>query len=221
MFTVTKRKTTVSFLLQVTAWATHRGCAFHWGQAVWRKIADVGLQSAYAADEGTHRLCRRLLALPYLPAEHIGDEFHRLQQNATTDKLQQLMTYVADNWIMSATWPPETWCVYGQHVRTNNDVEGWHHRLNRKAQQSGLNMYLLCALLGHEASMVTLNVKLMSDNKVRRTRRKNSVSTDARLQRYWAEYQAGSRSVSRLLNACARMFAPRLQVSKVVSKCDL
>jgi len=77
------------------------------------------------------------------------------------------MHYVADTWIVSATWPPETWCVYGQPVKTNNDVEGWHHRLNRKAQQSGLNMYLLFALLGHEASMVTVNMKLMSDNKVR------------------------------------------------------
>jgi len=72
--------------------------------------------------------------------------------------------------------------------------------LNRKAQQSGLNAHLLFALLGHEASMVTVNVKLMSDNKVRRTRRKNSVSTDARLQQYWSEYQAGIRSVSHLHN---------------------
>jgi len=81
--------------------------------------------------------------------------------------------------------------------------------LNRKAQQSGFNMHLLFALLGHEVSMVTVNVKLMSDNKVRRTRHKNSVSTDAGLQQYWAEYQAGIRFVSRLLNACARMFASR------------
>jgi len=25
--------------MEVITWATHRGCAFHWGQAVWRKIA--------------------------------------------------------------------------------------------------------------------------------------------------------------------------------------
>jgi len=50
---------------EVIVRATHRGCAFHWGQAVWRKIADVGLQSAYSSDEGTYRFCRQLLALPY------------------------------------------------------------------------------------------------------------------------------------------------------------
>jgi len=32
---------------EVIVWATNHGCAYHWGQAVWHKIADVGLQLVY------------------------------------------------------------------------------------------------------------------------------------------------------------------------------
>ena len=44
-----------------------RGCAFHWGQAVWRKVQDLGLQRAYHNDEEFHFYCRQVLALPCLP----------------------------------------------------------------------------------------------------------------------------------------------------------
>jgi len=80
----------------------------------------------------------------------------------------------------------------GQPIRTNNDVEGWHYRLNRKARQRGLNMYLLFALLAHEAEVIAINVKLLSDKKVRHTQRKGTTGTEGRLQKYWAEYQAGT-----------------------------
>jgi len=110
---------------EVIVRATHHGCAFHWGQAVWRKIADIGLQSAYSSDEGTYRFCRQLLALPYLPAQCIGSEFERIRHDAMTAKLQQLRDYIDDNWASSSMWPPAAWTVYGQPIRTNNDIDGW------------------------------------------------------------------------------------------------
>jgi len=69
-------------------------------------------------------------------------------------------------------------------------------------------MYLLFALLANEAAMVAVNVKPLSDKKVRRTQKKGTTGTEGRLQQYWAEYQTGTRSVSRLLKACASMYAP-------------
>jgi len=58
-------------------------------------------------------------------------------------------------------------------------------------------MYLLFALLANEAAMVAVSVKLLSDKKVRRTQKKGTADTEARLQQYWpywAEYQAGTRA---------------------------
>jgi len=56
------------------------GCEFQISQAVWRNVQSVGLQSAYAKDDVTDRICRKTQALCFLPADVIGDEFGKLEQ---------------------------------------------------------------------------------------------------------------------------------------------
>ena len=73
------------------------GCYFHWAQAVWRKVQELGLQVAYNNDNNTHKYIQKLLSLPYLPTEHINRVFRALQQKATTEPLQELTDYLAGN----------------------------------------------------------------------------------------------------------------------------
>ena len=68
---------------------------------------------------------RKMMALPFLPAEKIERRFSHLQRRATTEALKTFSQYVNDNWIISRTFPPATWSVYMEAVRTNNDLEGW------------------------------------------------------------------------------------------------
>ena len=84
------------------------------------------------------------------------------------------------------------WSVYNQPVRTNNDVEGWHYQLNRKAQRAGINIYLLFTLLYQDDQMVEVNVRLLSDNKVRRAQRKSAVNGQMKLHKFWQEYRDGT-----------------------------
>ena len=142
---------------------TVKGCAFHWSQSVWRRIQQVGLQSSYMQVAGVYQLCKQLLGLPFIPAQHIRPVFEKLQERATTPKLQELMDYVQMTWIDSLMWTPESWSVFGQSVRTNNDVEGWHHRLNAKAKKSNLPFYNLLELLHDEAKMVNINLHLINE----------------------------------------------------------
>ena len=65
------------------------------------------------------------MALTY--SKHIEPPFHRLAEKATTEKLQELCDYIKITWLHSI-WPVESWSV-----RTNNDVKGWHQRLNQRA----------------------------------------------------------------------------------------
>ena len=55
-----------------------KGCCFHWCQCVWRKIQELGLVTSYKNDPGTFKLCRQLMALPYLPDKHITPVFEAL-----------------------------------------------------------------------------------------------------------------------------------------------
>ena len=72
------------------------------------------------------------MALPFLPEAEIVPIFERLQRQVTTERLSDFMEYVSRTWVHHNTsWPLSCWSVYLRSVRTNNDVERWHHGLNR------------------------------------------------------------------------------------------
>ena len=88
------------------------GCYFHWAQAVWLRVQDLGLQVAYNTDEKTHKYICKLLSLPYLPSEHIGAIFTALWENAATEPLKELTSYINSTWISSNVWPIIWWYFF-------------------------------------------------------------------------------------------------------------
>ena len=114
------------------------------------------------------------MALPFLEEADIRPQFQHLQQTANTAPLRQFTDYmyVSSTWIESNTWPPSSWSVFMQSVRTNNDVKGWHHGLHTRAQgKSQLPMSLLIDLLYKEAKLTSLNVRMVSEKKLRQVQR--------------------------------------------------
>lgn len=73
----------------------------------------------------------------FLAEEYIQVTFDVLKKNVTSDRVRELTNYIDRTWINGTIWTPTTWTVYRMAVRTNNDVEGWHHRI-RRAQKSCL-----------------------------------------------------------------------------------
>jgi hypothetical protein len=185
-----------------------RGCVFHWTQCVWRKIQGIGLQSHYMQDIGIHRLCKQLLGLPFLPAEHIRAVFSKLQDRSVTEDLQQLTDYIEINWIDSTIWTPEAWSVFGQSIRTNNDVEGWHHRLNAKAKKGNLPFYMLLGLLWEETELLDINLCLISEYRLKRHQRTKYKELQSTIFEAWDNYSKGKMSVTHLLDTCAQIYQP-------------
>ncbi|KAG1711239.1 hypothetical protein GQR58_002523 [Nymphon striatum] len=62
-------------------------------------------------------------------------------------RLTAFFQYFSDTWINSTTWPLQSITIFGRSIRTNNDVERWHNRINRRAKKSNLPFYLLVTLL--------------------------------------------------------------------------
>ena len=151
---------------------------------------------------------RKLFALPLLRAEHIRPTFQRLREKANGDQMTALMRYVDETWLNSSVWDVSSWCMFGQTIRTNNDCEGWHHRINRRARKGNLQFYLMVVLLYKEASILPTQVKMVSEGKLRRFQRKSTRLLQGRLFRLWKEYTDGLVSVNALLKRCGRMYAP-------------
>ena len=95
-----------------------------------------------------------------------------------------------------------------QPIRTNNDCEGWHRRLNGRAVNGKLPFYVLVPLLHEEARTVQLQQKLLSDSKLKRCQRKKYRTVQAKLFNVWEAYENGEKSTSSLLRTISRIYGP-------------
>jgi hypothetical protein len=91
-------------------------------------LQEKGLSAEYVSHRGAHRFIRKLLCLPFLPAEHIGPVFESMADLAP-DRFDGLLAYIRRTWIDNDMWPVHSWSVFGLSIRTNNDVEGKNHIL--------------------------------------------------------------------------------------------
>ena len=116
---------------------------------------------------------------------------------------------VSSTWINGSTWGPTDWTCFKQAIRMNNDVEGWHHGLNRQASgRAQLPMYLLIQLLHREEKRTAIQICLVSERKLRRIQRRKYRELQQRILEPWDQYEAGERSARRLLKACSYLNGP-------------
>ena len=146
------------------------------------------------------------MALPFLPATEIRGIFQQLERQAG-DRLRAFTGYVRDTWV--DRWPSSAWSVFEQAIRTNNDVEGWHLGLNRRAAgKSQLPFYIMIQLLHREARLTSLHIRLVSERKLRRIQRKKYRNLQTKIFSLWDEFTKGERNALRLLKACSHLNGP-------------
>ena len=136
-------------------------------------MQELGLQSSYTHDLGTHSFIKKMMALPFRPEEEIEPMFQRLQRYAS-EPLRQFTEY------------------------------------NRRASGRGqLPMYLLIKFLHKEATLTALQIRLVSEKKLKRIQRRKYRELQAKLFELWDQYEAKERSAKSLLKACSHLNGPR------------
>ena len=152
------------------------------------------------------------MALPLLPQEHIGPVLTAICRGRTdVPAIDQLVTYIRDTWVEGSVFSSTDISVYKQIVRTNNDVEGWHSRLNRRGVRANLQFYSLVDLLETESRLLSIQSNLVYREDVTRMQRHGAKNTTARLGRLWDSYAAGERSAQALLKAGSKLICPRIE----------
>ncbi|XP_060573275.1 uncharacterized protein LOC132731165 [Ruditapes philippinarum] len=185
-----------------------KGCAFHFGQALFRKVQELGLQTAYSEQNDVYQLLRKTFSLPLLPADDIRPAFQYLKSKSSTPETDAYINYIENTWINNVIWPVESWCQFGRSVRTNNDCEGWHNKLNRRARKGNLPFYVLISLLYKEAADVKIQTKLVKEKKLKRYQTKQTKKIQGRLWALWEQYRLRTITTSALLDACAALYGP-------------
>ena len=92
----------------------------------------------------------------------------------------------------------------------NNNVESWHNKLNHSARHAQLNLYHLISLLHDEARLVNIQVKLVSEGRIRQDHRHRYANLQGRIFRYWGKFAARERDATSLLRACSRVNGPQM-----------
>lgn len=171
---------------------------------------------------------REVLSLPLVPLQHIETCFNDFRQRsellAAVFKLNEkraeekktpliivyltpFFDYVEKTWIKNRTWLPKTWSVYFQEVLTNNEVEGWHQRLNTKAPRKGeINFYNLVGLLMKEAEKNLLNKQLILQGKTLKAQNKSYKRTNERIKKIWEKYRAEEFTLQKVLKYCSKTY---------------
>lgn len=123
------------------------GCNFHFNQALWRKIQQLGLSVAYKNNTEIRDHLKMVAALAYVPREYVSEGWLSIMETSPDDKLlTKFYDYFVDNWIEKT----ELWICYGNRHRTTNAVEGWHNRFNKRIGKAHPNIYELMKALQEE-----------------------------------------------------------------------
>jgi len=87
-------------------------CAFHFCQALFRRLKRLGLSVSYKTNEKLRVLCRQVMCLHLLPKEKIHKAFYSLKKQASKFKnrcLNKLTSHIEKTWISSTTYAPKHW----------------------------------------------------------------------------------------------------------------
>ncbi|CAF4950134.1 unnamed protein product, partial [Rotaria magnacalcarata] len=112
----------------------HKGCLFHFSQAVWRQVQSKGLTTKYNEDEVFRLNAKQLIALAFAPLDQIITGFD-LICDQFDDDADDLLEYFEKTCIETDRKKPQfdhrLWNIHDRVVATvprpNNLVEGWHN----------------------------------------------------------------------------------------------
>jgi len=106
--------------------AKSKGCLFHLGQSVWRRIQAASLSKRYGDDEEFSLILRHIVALAFLPASDIPTAFNELKP-LIPDEASEVTEWFEDNYVhgrvrrtmrngnvsrASPLFPPDFWSVF-------------------------------------------------------------------------------------------------------------
>ena len=131
--------------------------------------------------------------------------FEDVRSSSPDAKILKFVDYVQKTWFSSSVWKPQDICAYQRLVRTNNDLEGYHRRLNERINKDHPAVYTLIQVLHKEAQLVELTAKLVSSSSVRMQRQRKTQDRQAKLQDLWSKYDSGTMSMEDFLTEAANL----------------
>ena len=157
-----------------------------------KKLQKLGLGGEYQKDEKTRQLIKMMFGLPFLPLREMMEEFVLLRDDfaGSGDQMSSMYNYIARTWFENSVWKPRNICAFKRLIRTNNDTEGYHRRLNSRCGEKP-PIYKLIQFLHKEAILVDITCKLITCKTINMQRRKKTREAQAHVIDLWGQFEDG------------------------------
>jgi hypothetical protein len=203
----------ISAVHQELPTTTITGCYFHFCQAVYRKLAELGLSADYVANDDFRKRVRMMLALAFLPVAQATVEFQNTIVVGCPPVLLQMFTPLADYfrnyWIPRA----ELWNMANVVRRTNNNVEGWNSRFSKLVARHHPDLWrFLTALIKEQQHTKLLIIQLDGGQQVNQQNPKYK-KVNARIDEIKTQFATQLIDVPHFLAALAHVLAEPTRLS--------
>ena len=128
--------------------ASSNGRLYHFAQAIHRKLQSLGLQTEYQTNgSDTCKFFCRVLALPFIVIRYVRMAWAGLKADEPQIQgINDLITYFEHTWL-GGQFAPAKWNVYSEKSpRTNNNLEGWHTKVQKVVGKNHLNIFEIIEL---------------------------------------------------------------------------
>jgi len=161
-----------------------RGCFFHYTQCVWKAVQRFQLVKDYTEDMEVKKLVRRAAALPLVPLDKVEDVWlETISDSPQGEQVVRFMDYITTQWIEGRVFQPHVWNHFDNDGRrTNNNLEGWHHKMNNIAEKSHPNIFEVIKILKREQSVTEVKVAQLHGHWRAPPRKRRYVIIDARIR---------------------------------------
>ena len=171
-----------SALLVVFPNTIRKGCRFHLGQSIWRKIQSVGLCTNLKKKTEIGLFLKLFFGLSFLNPNDVDDcftnEIMTIQPN--DDRIHAFCDYFLETYVMAdSLFPPSIWAEFSNStMRTTNVCESFHSKLNSMFYSPSPNIFQLVDVL--KQVQCDVYIKMRSSNLSNRRReileKENSIS---------------------------------------------
>lgn len=126
------------------------GCNFHHAQAIRRKASKLtGLSSKISGDTMHHTILLMFMRISLLPIDRVETGFDKLlifiEEKGLTDDFKEFISYFQNTWL--SRFSKDLWCVSERTRRTNNNIEGYNHKVKLLIQNNPSAWTFLDSLL--------------------------------------------------------------------------
>lgn len=157
------------------------GCYYHYQKALWAKAGELSIDTTTEEKKIIQSYCMlALLPAQFIAEGHIGIVSDIPDNHSNLVNFTKFDDYFLKFWIKRIT--ADVFSCADDSYRTNNSVEGWHHRLNVKINRNP-SLYLFIKALRNEAAFQDRRIQQSEINMPAKKRRAYDIKINLQIKK--------------------------------------